>query len=70
VRIGEDAPATEALNRMSANGFGRLVVVDPEGRMIGIITKTDLIRAIQVRLAALQGGSDGATVRPARLAHT
>jgi CBS domain-containing protein len=50
--IPEDAPALDAITKMGRSGFGRLVVVDPAGRMSGIITKTDLMRAIQVRLAA------------------
>ena len=50
--IPEDAPALDAITKMGRSGFGRLIVVDPSGRMSGIITKTDLMRAIQVRLAA------------------
>jgi CBS domain-containing protein len=50
--IDQDAPALEAFTKMGRTGFGRLIAVDREGRMVGIITKTDLMRAIQVRLAA------------------
>ncbi len=50
--ISEEAQALDAFTKMSRSGFGRLVVVDREGRMVGIITKTDLMRAIQIRLAA------------------
>ena len=38
-------------HRRASTGFGRLIALDPTGRMAGIITKTDLMRAIQVRLA-------------------
>ena len=50
--IDQDAPALDAFTKMARTGFGRLAVVDGAGRMVGIITKTDLMRAIQVRLAA------------------
>lgn len=50
--ISEDAEALDAFTKMSQSGFGRLIVVDSTGRMIGIISKTDLMRAIQIRLAA------------------
>lgn len=47
--ISEKASAWEAFRWMSQNSFRRLMVVDPQGMLKGIITKTDLIRAIQVR---------------------
>jgi Zn-dependent protease/CBS domain-containing protein len=50
--IDENAQALDAFTRMGRSGFGRLVVVDREGRMVGIISKTDLMRAIQIRVAA------------------
>jgi CBS domain-containing protein len=50
--IDEDAPALDAFTKMGRTGFGRLIAVDRARRMVGIITKTDLMRAIQIRLAA------------------
>jgi CBS domain-containing protein len=50
--IPQDAPALDAFMKMGRTGFGRLIALDPTGRMAGIITKTDLMRAIQVKLAA------------------
>lgn len=47
--IKESASAWEAFQKMSRNNFGRLMVVDSNGRLTGILSKTDLIRAIQVR---------------------
>ncbi|MGH9339307.1 MAG: site-2 protease family protein [Acidobacteriota bacterium] len=47
--IGERNTALEAFHRINQNSFGRLIVVDSSGRLIGIISKTDLIRAIQVQ---------------------
>jgi len=42
--IGEEAPIYRALHRMSRLGIHRLVVVDGEGRLAGIVTDTDLLR--------------------------
>lgn len=54
-RIGRQESALEAFQRISRNASGRLVVVDEAGRLIGIISKTDLIRAVQVRMVGLAG---------------
>lgn len=56
--IGYDRTALDALELMSRSGVGRLPVVDEEGRLRGLVTKTDLIRAVQVR--ALLDGAPGA----------
>lgn len=45
--------ALEAFRRMSRNNFGRVVVLGPDRRMVGILSKTDLMRAVQVRLVGL-----------------
>jgi Zn-dependent protease/predicted transcriptional regulator len=42
--------ALEAFKQMAERDFGRLIVVDEEGRMIGVVSKTDMIRAIQVQM--------------------
>jgi Zn-dependent protease/predicted transcriptional regulator len=60
--IRPDEQALDAFTRMSQSGFARMIVVDESGRMIGIITKTDLMRAIQIRLAA-SGGADSGAIR-------
>lgn len=49
--LPEKATAAEALKLMSSNGFGRVIATRDGGRMSGIITKTDLMRLIQLRLA-------------------
>ncbi|RIH84583.1 putative zinc metalloprotease Rip3 [Calidithermus terrae] len=54
--IAPEASALEALKRMAECNFSRLVVME-NGRMVGILSKTDLLRALQVRLV-------GQTVRP------
>ncbi|HEX2972983.1 MAG TPA: site-2 protease family protein [Tepidisphaeraceae bacterium] len=53
VTIPLNSSALDALQRMSQNDYNRLVVTDPEGHIAGIITKTDLMRALQLRMAGL-----------------
>ncbi|ADI13540.1 CBS domain-containing protein [Truepera radiovictrix] len=55
--IAPEASAVEAFRRISERDLGRLVVVDARGEMVGILSKTDLIRTLQVRLV-------GSEVRP------
>jgi Zn-dependent protease/CBS domain-containing protein len=51
--IGEYAGALEALRRMADQGFARLVVIDQAGNLVGILSKTDLLRALQLRAAQM-----------------
>lgn len=57
--ISERASALDAFTRMGQNEIGQLIVMDDSSRMVGIITKADLMRAIQVRMLGFQaaGGS-------------
>jgi CBS domain-containing protein len=48
--IPERASALEAFQMMSRNNFRRLVVVGARRDMVGIVSKTDLVRAVQVRV--------------------
>ena len=48
--IGERDTANEAFSRMRRDNAARLLVTDAAGRIIGIITHTDLAQAIQMRL--------------------
>jgi CBS domain-containing protein len=45
--------AINAFKRMGANGFQRTLVVDRESHVVGIMTKTDLLRLLQLRAAHL-----------------
>ena len=67
--IGPDATALDALDLMGRTGSGRLPVVDEDGRLRGLLTRTDLIRAVQVRAlldgAAAAAGAAGAARRAA-----
>ena len=65
--VRPEAPALEAMQRMSRNGSTRLVVVDGGGRMVGTITNADLMRAIEMRTMGLHWGvdeGDGGAPRP------
>ncbi|MBI3959319.1 MAG: CBS domain-containing protein [Chloroflexi bacterium] len=44
VTIGPDAPVAELHRRMIESGWGQIPVVDGAGRIIGIVTRTDLIK--------------------------
>ena len=46
--IDMDTDASELFERMIRDDQHRLLVVDPEGFVVGIITKTDLMRALQI----------------------
>ena len=46
------ALAQDAFDSMSSSGFARCIVVDPYGRLLGLLTKGDLMRHIQIRAAA------------------
>ncbi len=48
ISIGPDADAFDALKLMSTRNLGRLIVME-DGRMVGIVSRTDLMRAIQFR---------------------
>ena len=63
--IRPEAPAVEAMQRMSGNGYPRLLVVDAAGQVIGVITNTDLLRAIEMRTLGLRWGVDGNGAGPA-----
>ncbi|HRJ42362.1 MAG TPA: CBS domain-containing protein, partial [Caldilineaceae bacterium] len=44
VTIGPDAPISELHRRMIESGWGQIPVVDGQGKIIGIVTRTDLIK--------------------------
>ena len=49
-KIREHQSAFDAFQRISRAESGRLVVVDSEGKLAGLISKTDLLRVVQVRM--------------------
>jgi predicted transcriptional regulator len=51
--IGDDAPIEAAIELMAFEGVHRLVILSPEGELIGILTPIDVMR----HLAELERGS-------------
>ena len=48
--------AVDAFGRIQQSEGRRLLVRDTEGRMVGVISTTDLLRAVQIRLAGQDVG--------------
>lgn len=48
-------PAYEALARMLQEGVGRLLVVDEDGELVGLVTRSDLMHLIRVRTELAEG---------------
>lgn len=53
LQVSPDTEALAALQRMAEQGFSRLLVTDDRGNLVGILSKTDLLRALQLRAAQL-----------------
>lgn len=53
LQVGEYTEALEALQRMAQEGFSRLLIIDAGGNLVGILSKTDLLRALQLRAAQM-----------------
>lgn len=54
VSVSPDTDAAQALKVMSERRIGRLIVVD-HGRLVGIVTKKDFLRAVDIMLARKKG---------------
>lgn len=46
--IPVDSTAMQAFTEMSQKGVGRLLVVDQRGEIVGLVTRTDLVRAFEI----------------------
>lgn len=49
ITIKEDQDAMEAFKKISHNNLGRLIVVNEDGKMVGIISRTDIMNAFKIR---------------------
>ena len=58
-------PLKQALRTIVDNKIGCLPVVEKDGRLIGIITETDVVRFAFDKVAAEEAGSGRAAARPA-----
>jgi len=56
VSVTPDTEVLEAIRALNARGVGRLMVID-SGRMVGIVTRTDLMRAMQILSARGERGT-------------
>ncbi|MFI7453160.1 site-2 protease family protein [Nonomuraea sp. NPDC049714] len=65
-RARPEEALTELLTRMSGSADGRAVVLDSDGRLVGLLTPTDISRMIQT--AELHGGNPALRTRGADLA--
>jgi len=54
--IRPESPAVDAMQRMSRNGYPRLLVVDISGLLVGTVTEADLLGAIRKRTTGLDWG--------------
>jgi CBS-domain-containing membrane protein len=61
VTIREDRPAAEALHLLASRGLKRLPVVDADGRLVGMLSRVDLLRAVDDGYTGVVG--DAATRR-------
>ncbi|WP_435126498.1 M50 family metallopeptidase [Halobaculum sp. D14] len=59
--VTPDADALDALDTMQDRGVGRLAVVDADGELVGLISRTDLMTAFNV---IQSGGRDSAGLGP------
>ncbi|RMF21851.1 MAG: CBS domain-containing protein [Cyanobacteria bacterium J083] len=54
ITISPDAPISKAAELMLNKRINRLPVVDETGKLIGIVTRDDLLKALRVELAATE----------------
>ena len=48
ITVAPDASAMDAMDTMQRNGVGRLLVLDHGGRLVGLVSRTDLMTALDV----------------------
>lgn len=61
ITIGPDKQAIEALHEMHRRNVGRLLVVDATGDLLGLVSRTDLVRALSFLQAAGSGQFSGSS---------
>jgi Zn-dependent protease len=66
VDVDVDASAVEAFTRIEESEGRRLIVRDAQDRMVGVISTTDLLRAVQIRMAGQDVGGGPPSTRARR----
>jgi acetoin utilization protein AcuB len=49
ITVGADAPVELAARMMAERKIGCLPVLDPDGRLVGLVTETDVLRCFAAR---------------------
>ena len=56
-RLSPDASAVQAFENMGQKNFSRCIVTDGDGRLLGLVAKSDLMRLLQVRATTMTAAS-------------
>jgi len=68
VTVDRDAPLVDAARLMRVHGVKRLPVVDADGRLVGIVSRADIVQAVSGEARAHRGALHPAPVaRPIRV---
>jgi CBS domain-containing protein len=54
--ISSDAPVSQAAELMLTKRINRLPVLDETGKLVGIVTRNDLLKDLRVELASIESG--------------
>jgi len=49
IAVSPDTPVTDVLRIMSAKDIGRVPVVESGGRLVGIVTRTDILKVVELK---------------------
>jgi CBS domain-containing protein len=49
IAVVPDTPVTDVLRIMSAKDIGRVPVVESGGRLVGIVTRTDILKVVELK---------------------
>ena len=66
--VGLDAVVSDVIEMISAKGFGCAIVIDPDGRLAGVVTDGDLRRKLLAGGGLAQRARDVMTPNPRRIA--
>ncbi|WP_254272738.1 site-2 protease family protein [Haloarcula marina] len=66
--VAPETDVMDALTRLQQNSVGRLVVTDPDGEFLGLLTRSDIMTALSIIKSSSEygslGGSESRTLRP------